>query len=74
MFPPIKMDGADRMTRGTLCQIIEQSVTYYCMFPETADPTFPQSLCKPGTRVCEAVIGKPPPLELRIPLPPGSET
>lgn len=69
MYPPILLSGADRLTYGTACQIIEHNVTFYCENPGSRPPGFPSSLCEPARlSVCEQVLG-PPSAE-----PPSDET
>lgn len=70
MFPAITLSESDRLTYGTLCQVVEYNVTVYCEFPETAPAEFPQSLCKPGAQVCLEVLGAPHTPAAPIALPP----
>ena len=70
MFPAITISENDRLTYGTLCQIVEQNVTAYCTFPETAPAEFPQSLCRPGAKACLEVLGAPQTPVAPIALPP----
>lgn len=59
MFPPITLHASDRMTYGTLCQVVEHSTTFYCAFPESAPEGFPKGLCRTGAEVCLEVLGAP---------------
>ena len=70
MFPAIGVGDTDRLSYGTLCQIVEHNVTVYCEFPETAPAEFPQSLCKPGVQVCLEVLGAPQTQPAPVALPP----
>ncbi len=74
MFPAIKVDAnVDRMTYGTMCQIVEHNVTVYCEFPETAPAEFPQRLCRSGAEICLEVLGVPHVPAPRTPSPPRND-
>lgn len=56
IFAPITVADGDILTHETACRIIEHTVSYYCMFPNTAPDNFPVALCR-SEDVCGDTLG-----------------